>query len=66
MEKPLLTAWVGLEVGWGRVSGDLQGMAVLASLMESQIWYPPAGSVALLEEGFRKGTMVSACFSVWE
>ena len=24
MEKSLLTAWVGLEVGWDRVSGDLQ------------------------------------------
>ena len=25
MEKPLLIAWIGLQVGWDRALGDLQG-----------------------------------------
>ena len=41
------------------------GQTVLARLMESQIWYQPANSVAL-GEVFRKGTMASALLSVWE
>ena len=27
MEEPLETSWVGLEVGWGRASGNHQGDA---------------------------------------
>ena len=39
---------------------------VLARLMESQIWHLPAGSVAFLGRGLRRGTMASAHVSVWE
>ena len=36
---------------------------VLTRLMESEIWYLPAGYVV---RGFRKGTVASARLSVWE
>ena len=37
---------MGLYVGWGRVSGDLQlSQTVLSKLMEFQIWHQVAGSV---------------------
>ena len=35
----------------------MAGLTVLARLMETQIWHPPAGSV---EGVFSKGTMASA------
>ena len=45
-----------LVIGWDKVSGDLQGRAnMLARLMVSQIWHPPASSVALSEEDSEKG-----------
>ena len=34
------------------VSGDFQGGANSVRLMKSHIWHPPAGSVALVGEGF--------------
>ena len=48
-------AWVGPYVGWGRVSGDIQGRSVLARLMESQIWHQLTSSLVLLGEGLEKG-----------
>ena len=42
------------------------GQTVLARLMESQIWHPPDGSVALWGKGLRIVTMASAHLSVWE
>ena len=42
------------------------GQTVLARVMEFQVWYPPAGSVALWGKGFRKETVASAHLSVWE
>ena len=39
------------------------GKTVLARLMEFQVWHLPTGSMA---QGFRKGTMASACHTVWE
>ena len=57
-------AWVGLEVGWDRVPGDLQDGSLLARLMESQVrnsllalWFGGRGTGLV----FRKGTMTSAC-----
>ena len=40
---------------WDRVPRYLQGRAVLARLMVSQIWQPTASSVALCGEGSEKG-----------
>ena len=40
------------------------GQRVLAMLMECQIWYPPAGYVALWGKGFSNRTMASAYLSV--
>ena len=52
------------QLGWACKLGGVEplwitkvGHAVLARLMEYQIWHQP-GSV---RRGFRKGTMVSAC-----
>ena len=36
MEKPQETTGVGTQVGWDRVSGNHQGRAVIARLMETQ------------------------------
>ena len=41
---------------------DLQGRAVLAELMESQIWYLPAGSETLWGEGSEKGRLPLPAF----
>ena len=56
MEKSLLTDWVGPKLGGTESQGvSRAGQTVLARLMESQIWHPPASSVTLLEEGSEKG-----------
>ena len=55
MEKSLFTIWVGLQVVWNR-------QRVLARLMESQIWYLPASSVALWMEGSEKGQWLLPTF----
>ena len=66
MEKSLLTAWVGLWIGWDRVSGDLQGEANIISQVDGvsdmALTCPLCSSVG---GGFSKGTMASACLSVW-
>ena len=69
MEKQL--EWAGKLSGTEFLWVSRVGQTVLARLMESQIWYQLAGSMALWlcgsgEEGFRKGTMASACLSIWE
>ena len=52
MEKPLLTAWMGLILGGTELLGFPGAeQFVLARLLKSQIWHPPAGSVALWVEG---------------
>ena len=56
MEKSLLTDWVGPKLGGTESQGvSRAGQTVLARLMESQIWHPPASSVTLLGEGSEKG-----------
>ena len=66
MQKPLETAWVGLKVRWGRESPGW------GKKCEPGWWslrygtYLPACSVALLGGGLSKGTVASACTSVWE
>ena len=49
------------KLGWAHYLGGMEsqeisraGQTVLARLTESQIWHPPAGSVALWEEGSEK------------
>ena len=58
VEKPLETAWMGLKVGWGGLSGNHQGGANSVSQVGR-------GSAMLLAcqlcgVGLRKGTMASA------
>ena len=38
---------MGLKFGWGWASGNRQGGTNSVRLMEPQIWYPPAGCMAL-------------------
>ena len=42
MKKPLETAWVGLQVGWGGVSGNHQGRANSVSLVVGDSDMAPA------------------------
>ena len=67
MEKSLLTVWVGPQFAWDRVSGDLQGETNSVSQVDGVSDRAPTcqicGSVG---RGPRKGTMASACLSVWE
>ena len=64
---PRAAIHVEKELGWGRVSGDLQGEAKSVSHVDRVSDMAPAcwlcGSV---RGGFRKGTMASACFSLEE
>ena len=57
----------GSQTERGRGGGDLrkspEQRAVIAQLMETQIWYMPAGTA---EEGPRNGAMASARISLWE
>ena len=67
MEKSLLTAWVGLEVGWDRVSGDLQDGANSVSQVDGVSDRAPAcWPCDSMAEEFRKGIMASAHLFVWE
>ena len=64
MEIPLERAWVGLQVGQGKVCGNHQGgQTVIARLMEIQVWHPPVNS---LWGKLSQGTMNSANTSLWE
>ena len=63
MEKPLLTAWVGLQFGWDRASGDLQGGANNVSQVDGVSDTAPACWLCdYVGVGFRKRTMASATF----
>ena len=56
MEKSTLTVWVGPQVGWDRVSGDLQsGENSVNEVDRVSDLNPPAGSVALCGASLEKG-----------
>ena len=45
IKNPLETAWVGLQVGWGGVSGKHQGgTKSVRQVDETQIWHPLVSS----------------------
>ena len=52
-------------VGWGRVSGNLQGGAISVSQVDEVLdMVPTCQLCGSLEQGLRKGIMASACLSV--
>ena len=67
MKKPQETAWIGLQVGWGRASENHQGEANSVSqvgvVSDMELTCQLFGSVG---EGIRKRTVASASISVWE
>ena len=73
MEKPQEVACVSPQAGWSGISWNHQSEAnVLARLMETQIWHPPA-CTGWFGGGLKKGTMASFVWdklleitSVWE
>ena len=68
MEKPLETAWVGLQVGWGGVELGLRESPVWVKQDEPAWWSLRCGAclLALCGRGLRRGTMASASTFVWQ
>ena len=63
MDKPLEIAWVGPQVGWGRVSGNNQGMVNSVSQADGHSDMAPASQRCVcvcLAGNLRKGTVTSA------
>ena len=55
-------AWVDPQVGWDRVSGDLQGGSNCVSQVDGVSDMAPACQLCgAVEGGLRKGAMASAC-----
>ena len=72
-DQPFISKSHCLQFEWAPQLGEMEpqgisrvGQTVVARLMESQIWHPPAGSVALWREDSEKGTMSSVHLFVWE
>ena len=64
MGKPLETAWVGLQVGWGGVSGSLQGGANSDSQFDGVS--DPAPTCWICVGRVWKRINASASISVWD
>ena len=61
-QEPRLAILMEKQLGWAHNLGGAEslwisklGETVLARLMESQIWHPPAGSVVLWGKGSERG-----------